>query len=189
MVFPKEALSALFSFLYTCLNFLSSYLTQTNPSFMIYYPLITRSNIIQSNLHLTLFNVDHCILSCTKSVRVIFERKKSNRLKPQDVKYNGQVILSSSSISKFLGITFDSALTFRGTNLILFFLYNLYSTFLHDSNMQFNCLCNYSNIFTSLIFYILPCKGRCTSTKSRHFSIVLLYCYGNCEPSLLYTDK
>ena len=56
---------------------------------------------------------DHrIILSCTKSVRVLFERKKSNRLKPQDVTYNGQVIPSSSSV-KFLGITFDSALTFR----------------------------------------------------------------------------
>ena len=52
------------------------------------------------------------ILSCTKSVRVLFERKKSNRLKPPDVTYNGQVIPSSSSI-KFIGITFDSALTFR----------------------------------------------------------------------------
>ena len=62
---------------------------------------------------LTLFNSDHrIILSCTKSVRVLFERKKSNRLKPQDVKYNGQVIPSSSSV-KFVGITFDSALTFR----------------------------------------------------------------------------
>ena len=62
---------------------------------------------------LTLFNSDHrIILSCTKSVRVLFERRKSNRHKPQDVTYNGQVIPSSSSV-KFLGITFDSALTFR----------------------------------------------------------------------------
>ena len=79
---------------------------------------ITRSDLIQSNLQtsmddLTLFNSDHrIILSCTKSVRVLFERRKSNRLKPQDVIYNGQVIPSSSSV-KFLGITFDSALTFR----------------------------------------------------------------------------
>ena len=43
---------------------------------------------------------------------MLFERKKSNWLKPQDVTYNGQVILSSSSV-KFLGITFDSALTFQ----------------------------------------------------------------------------
>ena len=43
---------------------------------------------------------------------VLFERRKSNWLKPQDVTYNGQVIPSSSSV-KFLGITFDSALTFR----------------------------------------------------------------------------
>ena len=87
--------------------------------FMIYTESsITRSHLIQSNLQtsmdaLTLFNSDHrIILSCTKSVRVPFERRKSNRLKPQDVTYNGQVIPSSSSV-KFLGITFDSALTFR----------------------------------------------------------------------------
>ena len=79
---------------------------------------ITRSQLIQSNLQtsmdaLTLYNSGHrIILSCTKSVRVLFERRKSNRLKPQDVTYNGQVIPSSSSV-KFLGITFDSALTFR----------------------------------------------------------------------------
>ena len=87
--------------------------------FMIYSESsITRSDLIQSNLQtsmddLTLFNSDHrIILSCTKSVRVLFETKKSNRLKPHDVTYNGQVIPSSSSV-KFLGITFDSALTFR----------------------------------------------------------------------------
>ena len=79
---------------------------------------ITRSHLIQSHLQtsmdaLTLFNSDHrIILSCTKSIRVLFERRKSNRLKPQDVAYNGQVIPSSSSV-KFLGITFDSAFTFR----------------------------------------------------------------------------
>ena len=43
---------------------------------------------------------------------MLFEKRKSNRLKPQDVTYNDQVIPSSSSV-KFLGITFDSALTFR----------------------------------------------------------------------------
>ena len=87
--------------------------------FMIYSESsITRSGQIQSNLQtsmddLTLFNSDHrIILSCTKSVRVLFERKKRNRLKPQDVPYNGKVIPSSSSV-KSLGITFDSALTFR----------------------------------------------------------------------------
>ena len=87
--------------------------------FMIYSESsITRSDLIQSNLQtsmddLTLFNSNHRIfLSCTKSVRVLFERKKSNRLKPLDVTYNGQVIPSSSS-DKFLGITFDCALTFR----------------------------------------------------------------------------
>ena len=62
---------------------------------------------------LTSVNSDHrIILSYTKSVRALFERRKSNRLKPQDVTYNGQVIPSSSSV-KFLGITFDSALTLR----------------------------------------------------------------------------
>ena len=87
--------------------------------FMIYTESsITRSHLIQSNLQtsmdaLTLFNTDHrIILSCTKSVRVLFERRKSYKLKPQDVTYNGQVIPSSSSV-KFLGIIFDSALTFR----------------------------------------------------------------------------
>ena len=87
--------------------------------FMIYTESsITRSHLIQSNLQtsmdaLTLFNSDHrIILSCTTSVRMLFERRKSIRLKPQDVTYNGQVIPSSSSV-KFLGITFDSALTFR----------------------------------------------------------------------------
>ena len=83
--------------------------------FMI-YSSITRSDLIQSNLQtsmddLTLFNSNHrIILRCTKSVRVLFERKKSNRFKPQDVTYNGLVIPSSSS-AKFLGIT--SAVTFR----------------------------------------------------------------------------
>ena len=87
--------------------------------FMIYTESsITRSHLIQSNLQtsmdaLTLFNSDHrIILNCTKSVRMLFERRKSNRLKPQGVNYKGQVIPSSSSV-KFLGITFDSALTFR----------------------------------------------------------------------------
>ena len=51
--------------------------------FMIYSePSITLSDLIQSNLQtsmddLTLFNSDHrIILSCTKSVRVLFEKKK-----------------------------------------------------------------------------------------------------------------
>ena len=73
---------------------------------------ITRSALIKSNLQtsmgdLTLFNSDHrIILSCTKSIRMLFERKKSNRLKRQDVTCNGQVIPSSSSV-KFFGITLD----------------------------------------------------------------------------------
>ena len=89
--------------------------------FMIYTESsITGSHLIQSNLQtsmdaLALYNSDHrIILSCTKSVRVLFERRKNNRLKPQDVTYNGQVIPSSSSV-KFLGITFDSALTIFST--------------------------------------------------------------------------
>ena len=62
---------------------------------------------------LALFNSNHrIILSCTKSIKVLFERKRSNRPKPQDVTYNCQVIPSSSSV-KFLGITCDSVLTFR----------------------------------------------------------------------------
>ena len=118
MVIPKEALSALY------MSKLPKLLPNTRRSlfaddFMIYSESsITRSGLIQSNLQtsmddLTLFNSDHrIILSCTKSTRVLFERKKSNMLKPQDVIYNGQVTPSSSSV-KFLGITFDSALTFR----------------------------------------------------------------------------
>ena len=74
--------------------------------FMIYTESsITRSHLIHSNLQTSMD-------ALTLSVRVLFERRKSNRLKPQDVTYNGQVIPSSSSV-KFLGITFDSALTFR----------------------------------------------------------------------------
>ena len=77
--------------------------------FMIYSESsFTRSHLIQSNLQtsmddLTLFISDHRnILSCTKFVRVFFERKRSNMLKSQDTTYNGQVIPSSSSV-KFLG--------------------------------------------------------------------------------------
>ena len=86
--------------------------------FMIYSESsVTRSDLVQSNLQtsmdaLALFHSDHrIILSCTKSVSVLFEKKKSNRLKPQDVTYNGQAIRSSSV--KFLDITFDSALAYR----------------------------------------------------------------------------
>ena len=87
--------------------------------FMIYAESsIADSHLIQSNLQtsldkLTVFNANHrIILSCTKSVRVLFERRKSKKLKPQDVSYNGQVIPASTSV-KFLGITFDPALTFK----------------------------------------------------------------------------
>ena len=84
--------------------------------FMIYSESsFTRSDLIQSNLQtpmddLILFNADHrIILSCTKSVRVLSERQKSKKRKPQCVTYNGQVIPSSSV--KFLDITF--VLTFQ----------------------------------------------------------------------------
>ena len=56
---------------------------------------IIRSDLIQSNFQismddLTLFNADHrIILSCTKSAKVLFERQKSKRPKPQDVTSNG----------------------------------------------------------------------------------------------------
>ena len=92
--------------------------SRISPLLFLLYMSITRSDLIKSNLQtsmdtLTLFNSDHrIILSCTKSVRVLFERRKTNSLKPQDVTYNGQVIPSSSSV-KFLGITFYSTLTFR----------------------------------------------------------------------------
>ena len=120
MVFHKEDLSALISSFFTCLNFLSFYPTPVDLSLLTISwstlnPLLldlTSSNLTSMDA-LTLFNSDCCIiLSCTKSVRVLFERRKSNRLKPRDFNYNGQVITSSSSV-KFLGITFDSALTFR----------------------------------------------------------------------------
>ena len=43
-------------------------------------------------------------------MRVLFDRQKRQKLKPQDVTYNGQVIPSSV---KFLGTAFDSALSFQ----------------------------------------------------------------------------
>ena len=79
--------------------------------FMIYSESsIADTHLIQSNLQtsldkLTVFNADHrIILSCTKSVRVLFERRKNKKLKSQDVSYNGHVIPASTSV-KFLGIT------------------------------------------------------------------------------------
>ena len=83
--------------------------------FMIYAESsIADSHLIQANLQTSLdkLTVHRIILSCTKSVRVLFERRKSKKLKPQDVSYNGQVNPASTSF-KFLGITFDSALTFK----------------------------------------------------------------------------
>ena len=122
MVFPKEALSPLLFLLY--LSKLPKLVPNTRRSlfaddFMIYAESsIADSHLIQSNLQtsldkLTVFNADHrIILSCTKSVRVLFERRKSKKLKPQDVTHNGQVIPAFTSV-KFLGIIFDSALTFN----------------------------------------------------------------------------
>ena len=92
--------------------------------------------LIINLMYLTILNSDHrIILSCTKSVRVLFERKKSNRLKPPDVTYNGKVIPSSSSV-KFLGITFDSALTFIShfhtvATIELYLLFNLWPLYLY----------------------------------------------------------
>ena len=103
---------------YTVYIIHSVYHTQCTSYTVYIIHSISRSDLIQSNLQtsmdaLTLFNSDHrIILSCTKSVRVFFEWRNSNRLKPPDATYNGQVIPSSSSV-KFLGITSDSALTFR----------------------------------------------------------------------------
>ena len=77
---------------------------------------ITNSHLIQSNLQtsldkLTVFNADHrMILSCTKSFRVLFERRNSKKLKPQDVSYKCQVIPASTSV-KFLGISHYHTLT------------------------------------------------------------------------------
>ena len=106
--------------------------------FMIYAESsIVDSHLIQSNLQtsldkLTVFNADYrTILSCTKSVRVLFERRKSKKLKPQDVSYNCQVIPASTSV-KFLGITFDSALTFR--------LYKSYIRSLFDYSVPATCV-------------------------------------------------
>ena len=84
--------------------------------FMIYSESsITRSHLIQFNLYgcsdlIWLRSSHHAKLH--QICQVLFERRKSNRLNPQDVTYNGQVIHSSSSV-KFLSITFDSVLTFR----------------------------------------------------------------------------
>ena len=81
--------------------------------FMIYSESsITRPDLIQSNFQtsmdaMTLFNSDQrIILSCTKSVRVLFERRKSNRLKPQDVTRRSLVppltLLSPSDLTSVL---------------------------------------------------------------------------------------
>ena len=80
--------------------------------FMIYTEsFITRSHLIQSNLQtsmdaLTLFNSYHrIILSCTKSVRVLFERRTCNRLKPSSL------IMVRSSLLRHLLSSLVSPLT------------------------------------------------------------------------------
>ena len=61
---------------------------------------------------LTLFNADHrIILSCTKSVRVLFERQNSTNLKPQDATYNGKVIPSIYLCSRRKNPSFALPLT------------------------------------------------------------------------------
>ena len=71
-----------------------------------YKHLTFKSNLQTSMNALTLFNSDHrIILSCTKSVRMLFERRKCNSLNPQDV--------TSSSSVKFPGITFYFRSHFR----------------------------------------------------------------------------
>ena len=93
---------------------------------------ITRSELQTSMDDLALFNADHRII--LSYVRVLFERQKSKKFKPQDVSYIGQVIPSSSSVM-FLGITFDSALTFQyhfrtvatlARHRLLYLLFNLW---------------------------------------------------------------
>ena len=107
-------------------------------------------------MHLTLFNSDHrIILSCTKSVRMLFERRKSNRLKPQDVTYSGQVIPSSSSV-KFLDITFRShfrtVATLAGRRLLK--LNSTFSTTYGPSTSTLTRL--YKSYIRSLLDYGLP---------------------------------
>ena len=135
---------------------------------------IANSHLIQSNLQtsldkLTVFNADHrIILSCTKSVRVLFERQKSKKLKPQDVSYNGQVIPASTSV-KFLGITFDSALTFKShhhtlANIARYRLLKMNSIFTSTYGPSTSTLiCLYKSYIRSL--YVLRCASymRCLS--------------------------
>ena len=98
--------------------------------FMIYSEFfITRSDLIQSNLQtsvdaLTLFNADHrTILSCTESVWVLFERKASSRLKPQDVTY----ITVRSSLLLHLLSSLVLALTLLSPSDLTFVLFPLLS--------------------------------------------------------------
>ena len=104
--------------------------------FMIYSESsITRSDLIQSNRQtsmddLTIFNADYrIILSCTQSVRVLFERQ---RAKGSNHKASLIMDIPSSSI-KFLGVTFDSALTFRSH-------FRIVATLAHHSLLKLNSL-------------------------------------------------
>ena len=73
---------------------------------------ITRSHLIRSNLQtsmddLTLFNSNHrIILSCTKSVRVLFKKRKSNRLN-----HKTSLIMVRSSLLRHLSSSLVSPLT------------------------------------------------------------------------------
>ena len=145
--------------------------------FMIYSESsITRSDLIQSNLQtsmddLNLLNSNHrIILSCTKYVRVLFERRKSNRLKPQDITYNGQVIPSSSSV-KFLGITFDSGLTFRSH-------FRTVASFARHRLLKFN-------------FIFSATYGPSTSTLIRLYKSYIhsLFDYGAPATSFIHNDR
>ena len=171
MVFPKEPLSVLLFLLY--LPKLPKLVPYTRRSlfaddFMIYAEsFITNSHLIQSNFQtsldkLTIFNADHhIVLSWTKSVRVLFERWKSKKLKPQDVSYNGQVIPASTSV-KFRGITFDSALTFKShyhilTNIARHRLLKMNSIFTSTYGPSTSTLiCLYKSYICSLFDYGAP---------------------------------
>ena len=123
---------------------------------------IADSHLIQSNLQtsldkLTVFNADHrIILSCTKSVRVLFERRKSKKLKPQDVSYNGQVIPASTSV-KFLGITIVIRIIWLGN----------YWTMLLIRLCTFNASLN---TFKSIVIYC--------NKAFRKMKVILIFSYG-----------
>ena len=145
--------------------------------FMIYAESsIADSHFIQSNLQtsldkLTVFNADHrIILSCTKSVRVLFERRKSKNLKPQDISYIGQVIPASTSV-KFLGITFDSAFTYHTlANIARHRLLKMNSIFTSTYGPSASTLIRlYKSYIRSLFDYCAPA----TCVASPHVQLIL----------------